>query len=501
MKKSFLVILVIILGQALIAQPTDAKVKADLKAKFPSATNIILRSNGTTGKEWENNEYISVYRRDVSIELPSTNKNYPKVKVMLYGGVRYNVNGTNHTFSKYNPGSEEIIGMPKPNKEELLKFLDDQVLEIFRLAERNEIIGLPSAFEINENTKYSWPSFDRLEFDTWVTYEKLINDIGDAKTIKEAIKIRMYRDENGSWNRIDKGTASIENNKIILSEKKYSAVERAKLKTFEMLLQSKLAEKKINAMQPIDLPAMKDNYEVMNFVHSQFLSADKAKIESMLYQLLASFYFSKTDKNVPTRDGQELIDKILKNTVSGDFIYKNQYCEKPEIKENGNGSIDYWNKDKTAYTRLELGTENNNWKLGGITIYIISTLEKAQKTEATACGNGNLTTVQRGEKNANQKITKNDWVLAYYDSDGYWYPSFYLGYANNYYDIQYFQGNAKSKVRKVIPFMPEVGDKAFVKLQNGQITEVIIKSIKGTDIVIDFNGTDTNYKLSGVMFR
>jgi len=56
-------------------------------------------------------------------------------------------------------------------------------------------------------------------------------------------------------------------------------------------------------------------------------------------------------------------------------------------------------------------------------------------------------------------------------------------------------------VRKVIPFTPEVGDKAFVKLQNGQITEVIIKSIKGTDIVIDFNGTDTNYKLSGVMFR
>jgi hypothetical protein len=433
--------------------------------------------------------------------LEYNNKKYPNVKVMLYGGVRYNVNGSTYTFYKYNPGSEEIIGMPNPKKVEVLKFMNDNLLEIFRLSERNEIIGMPSQFDINENTKYFWPSFDRVEFDTWITSEKFINDIGDAKTFKEAVKIRMYRDENGTWNRIDKGNASIENSKIIISEKKYTAQEKAKLKTFEMLLQSELGNKKMNSLKKIDLPTMKDKYDVMNFVHSQLFSANKDNIESMLYQLLASFHFTKTDKNVLTRNGQELIDKTLKSTVTGDFLYKNQYCEKPEIKENGNGYIDYWNKNKSAYTRLEIGTEDNNWKLGNITIYIISLVDKAEQTENTTCGIGALSAVQRGEKNANKKITKNDWVLAYYDSDGYWYPAFYLGYANNYYDIQYFQGNVKSKVRKVVPFSPEIGDKGFVKLQSGQLKEITIKNVNGTDVVIDFNGTDTVYKLSGIMFK
>lgn len=88
---------------------------------------------------------------------------------------------------------------------------------------------------------------------------------------------------------------------------------------------------------------------------------------------------------VLTNEGNQLLEKTLKATATGSTLYKNQYCEKPEIKETGNGYIEYWNKDKSAYTRLEIGTENSNWKFSGITIYVISTPEKARIIESTPC--------------------------------------------------------------------------------------------------------------------
>ena len=61
--------------------------------------------------------------------------------------------------------------------------------------------------------------------------------------------------------------------------------------------------------------------------------------------------------------------------------------------------------------------------------------------------------------------------------------------------------NSKGKVRKIVPMEILAGDKAFVKLQDGSLKEVTIKSVNGTDVVIDFNGQNTNYKMSGLFFK
>lgn len=484
---------------ALFAQPSDDKVKADIKKEYPHLKITGFKTKGTTSAKWENNVKVLSYARTLTAENKIDDKRCPSCTYFGDYEVWYKVNQGNYSYHKLNPKGGKIQGMPNPNINEILSFLNENKLEIFK-ANANQIIGMPEPFVVDQNTKFNWVDIGHLEFDTWLVYEEFINDIGDARKVKDPKKITLRSDENGNWKfLLTNNSANFQ--REIISEKRYTAKERDKMQTFESLLNSESAKQKVSSLKTITLPNMKDKFEVVDFVHSQFLTADKSTIESMLYQMLPSFYFSKNDKNVLTRNGQELIDKVLQSTVSGDFIYNEQYCPKPELKENGGSYIDYWNKNKTAYTRLEIGTEDNKWKLGNITIYIISLVDKAEQIEKTACGSGALSAVQRGEKNANQKITKNDWVLAYYDSDGYWYPAFYLGFANNYYDIQYFQGNAKSKVRKVIPFSPEVGDKCYVKLQSGQMTEVTIKSIKNTDIVIDFNGKDTNYKLSGVMFK
>jgi hypothetical protein len=499
MKQIYTLLIFSLLGNIGFSQPSESTIKADLKKKFPTATTILLTSAGSTKKEFENNIYQTVYRRDVSITEPSNNPAFPNVKTIHYGAVRYDLTNGKYVFSRYLVGDSELIGMPDPDKGEIMNMVDSNLTEIFRLGIRNEIIGLPQKFELVKDTKFTWHNFNSVTFKAFTSYERFINDIGDAQEEKQVYAIRLYREETGTWNKLI--ASSIESEKTILSTKKYTTAQREQLKSFEMIISTSEAEKKWKSLKPINFPEMKDMHDVKDFVHSYFYGKSSDEIESLLYQMLASFYFVKPDFKVLTSDGKALIDKTLQATATGEFLYKDQFCVTPEIKEVGNGYIDYWNKDKSAYTRLAIGTENNQWKLGGITIYINSIPEKAKAISAVPCGNGVLSVVARGEREGVSKLKLNDVVLAYYETDGLWYPSYYLGYSNYYYDVQYFMDNAKGKVRKVVPYTPTIGDKGWVKTQAGTLVEVTILSVKKLDVEIDFNGTKTPYKLSGIMFK
>jgi hypothetical protein len=416
--------------------------------------------------------------------------------------VKYYVNGSTFTYARFNPSTEELIGMPDPDRNEVIKFVNDNVHEIFRSGQRNQIIGMPGKFELKSDEKFVWKSFDRVEFNVWCTYERFINDIGDAEKITEAFLVRMYRDDNGPWNRLNAGNPTVENGKQVLSTKKYSAAERANIQSFEMLIQTELAEKVWANLAPISIPNFNDIYGVMEFVHGVFMEGDARKTEALLYNMLASFHFVGPDFKVLSRDGAELIPSVMSKVATGEFLYKNQYCPMAEVKEVGNGYIDYWNKDKSAYTRLSVGQEDGKWKLGGITIYMITDLNKARTVEAAACSKTKLSAVERGERKGAASLKAKETVLAFYESDGFWYPATYLSYSNYYFQVQYLIDNSKSSVRKAIPFSVEEGDVAYVKLNDGSIAEIVIHKVVNKDVVeVDFSGQKVQLKVAGLMFK
>lgn len=499
-KNIFLTTCLMLISLISLAQPSDAAIKADLKKSFPTATEITLHGSGSKSRIFENNAYVNVFNRDVTVVVPTNNPNFPGVKVMYYGGVRYNLISGKYSFVRFSPSSEELIGMPDPNREEVNAIIDERIMDVFKLAARNEIIGRPSALTFKQPAKFKWRSFYNVSFEMETTLERYISQIGDAQKVKATYEIILHRDDElGPWVRMH---ASEERSKMeVLSTKKYSASEREQLQSFELILQTELAEKKWASFKPLNVPEMKDMFDVMNYIHGVFMSANPKLIENVLYNFIPSFYFVKPDFKVLTREGGELVEKILGQTSSNDFIYKNQFCEFPELKEQGNGYIDYWNKNKTAYTRLEIGTEHGKWKLGGITIYVISVPDKAREIESAACGDGRLSTVQRGSREGVSNLKRNEMVLAYYETDGYWYPATYLNYSNSYFEVQYLIDKSKGNVRKAIPFSLEPGDKAFVKLNNGSIAEVTIVSVSGENAVINFAGSEVTFKVIGLMFK
>ncbi|MCG9911314.1 MAG: hypothetical protein MH137_08425 [Flavobacteriales bacterium] len=481
-----------------LAQPSAEQVRADVKKQFPTAINIEVVGAGTTKTYVQDGAVKTSHERAVKFVTPSTNKKFPNAKGNHTGSMLYNKNGSVFSFNMFGFGAVEITGMPDPKKEEVLPVVNASKNLLLK-ADANRIIGTPGNFDVAPGTKYVWKNFDDVEFEVVVKFERFINDIGDAETVNQKYRITLQGKDGENWQKVHPSFR--ETDREVLSTKKYSQAERANMKTYDHVLATEEAEKVWAQIKPMNVPDFKDMYEAMDFMHPLFMEGTENSIRNLLYNMLSSSYFRRPDFKVPTQEGTELMNSVMTKVVTGEFLYRDQYCSMPEVKETGTNSIDWWNKDKSAYSRITMVKEEGKWKIGGITMYLISELEKANRVASVTCSKSSLTPIERGERAGVSSLKANDVVLAYYESDGLWYPSFYLSYSNYYYSVQYFVDNKKGMVRKVIPCILEPGDKALVKTTSGGLAEVTIVSINKFDVVIESGGQQINYKMSGLMFK
>lgn len=479
------------------AQPSVTQIKADVKKQFPKATLIDVSAAGKTTKELESSVWQTIHRQNVNVTVPANNAKFPNAKWIFRGAVKYQKAGSGFSFVKFNPGDELLEGMPAPNKEGILTFLNANKSEIF--TNKYSYLSEPQGFELVPTGKLVWLDFDRIQLEVTTTYEKITSTISTEK-IKAKLKIIVYGKDGGSWTKAQTTGGKELDSEVLLEKKKYSVEELEKINTWGDQVDLKEAMVAWARIKPLTVPAFKTVFEAASFVNDILIEGDDMKVRSLMYYMSPSDAFKAPERKVFTRYGKERYEKIMTAAVNGDYLYKEQYCSLIDVKESTQSSVDVYNKDRSSYCRFEFGLENNAWKLTGATMYVLQG-EVGTKLKSLPCTKTSLGTVERGTQQELSKLKVKDHVLAYYESDKLWYPAFYLGYENYYYNIQYFMDNSKGKVRKIVPMEILAGDKAFVKLQDGSLKEVTIKSVNGTDVVIDFNGQNTNYKMSGLFFK
>lgn len=233
----YLILLSMILGSLTsFAQPSDAQIRADLKKKFPTISSVELTPGaGTIKKEFENNTWVTVYRRDVTMISKATDPKLSNVTVKDNGAVRYNLENGKYVFKKYLVGNSTATGIPEPDEKEILALVQSDVEEVFRSGV-NEIIGTPTPFKIAENNKFTWHNANSVSFKVVTDLERFYNSIGDAETVMLVYQIRLYREEGGAWDRFI--ATKVDSECKRLSTKNYSEAERSKIKTYNMILQN-----------------------------------------------------------------------------------------------------------------------------------------------------------------------------------------------------------------------------------------------------------------------
>jgi len=357
MKKSAITLLILMMSIKSFGQvPSNATVIKQIRKRFP--VGKIQLNGSSTSKKRKGIVWHYYYWRHFTLSKKSGNL-VGKIK----SAIIYEKFGNKYVFDNYATITTEVEGM-KFNKKEVSAYLNNN-LEDFLSSKYNDIVNEIPVIIIPKNTKFNWDSPDMVTFNTQVTYSSKTS-YTDVEKATHIYSTMLFRDsKTKKWNRIL--ASEIEGDKKIISKKKYTTNQMDALKTLDELLKEKKSSKKVKGFSSVEEPPVfKSDKQLFYYIHDRLLASTPQKAKAYLYKVLSKNNFQSGS----TLNGytQMWVDKIINNL--NPFQYT--YCQYPKIKEEYEGVISFYDKEKTKSVRYRAVKENGTWKLKEMTYYVPS---------------------------------------------------------------------------------------------------------------------------------
>jgi hypothetical protein len=203
LKLIFASALFLILGSTAIAQPSAAQVKKDVTKTFPGAISIEVIGNGETTEEWEGSTKMYYHRRRVKVvSKTSFDKQLPESRAIVEGLAVYTKQGGNFVYKKYNPGYEELTGMPPVDIDAINKLIKNNICKL--VINCNSVVAQPiSNWYMTKDSKITWYSPTSFSFKIDTLTIKRWRNPTTLDVVEGKADIRFYRDDMQSdWTRV-----------------------------------------------------------------------------------------------------------------------------------------------------------------------------------------------------------------------------------------------------------------------------------------------------------
>lgn len=355
-----LVLFCIFFAKSTLAQPTQNIILSDVKKEMgPNCIEVKVTGKGSLVEENENGSWITYFRIPTTAILKT---DLPGVTRLMKGAAVYTKSGSNFLFKKYNTATGEYIGLPAPNVEEIKLYL--QSLPDLGLGGHANIITDVSSIQL-DNSAPVWHTLLSVSINAEYIYWYKKSDF-ELEQIKEPFELRLYRKSaNEQWFRASLMTpnaAKDKRRKEVLGQKAY-----AKEKTILEKGMLKMSETHLNSLPSVTVPKFNSINEAADWVNALLIEGDPNKAEKMFLMLFHPSQKSETGILYPY--AQELIQKMKLALTNGYSQYNKQFCPEINIKEQPSASsIEWWNKDKTKFCRMNVQFEQSKMYLTELNI-------------------------------------------------------------------------------------------------------------------------------------
>ena len=325
---------------------------------------------------------------------------------------------------------------------------------------------------IPDNTKFNWSSPDQVTFNVKAVYTKKTSNtkVEKAEHIYETMLFREPND--GKWNRIL--ASEIEGAKKIISKKEYGSSEIKNLKTLKVLDSEKQANTTKSTLPSVEAPPVfKSDKQLFYYIHDRLMATTPQMAKAYLYKVLSKEAFQNGHTLKPYT--KMWLDKLIKNLKS----YQYTFCQYPQVKDEQNGMIYFYNKDKSKFVRMVAYNEQGTWKLNLIDYYppsqdIVNRLWKIK---------GNCTEKPNLEVKKNESFAIGDIVDVKFSNGTFPAEVKKQDYYNkNRYFVKMLQGGRSYWVESNV-----MQKSNYKKVEFSVGDNVVVKSSSG-----DFKGTITN---------
>lgn len=378
MKRFSFLLLLLSVFSCTQAQPSHTTIQADIKQQMgANCTLVTVTGTGKTVKEYDNGAWVNYFRVPVNAVLKTDMQGVTR---LMKGAAVYSVNGGRYHFVKYNTGTGEYIGLQQPAASEIVKLIN--TLPDMAMGGLANIVTEVENISIDESSA-TWHTLLSVSVKCTYTYWYKTSNTTLQK-VKAPFDIRLYRKtENSAWHQASliKPNAASDSRKEQLQETKNNQHAQSIL---EQSMQRKAALY-LQSLPDVQLQAFNNAADAAEQLNRLLYEGDAGKAEKAL--LLWIHPSQKNSAGMLNGYAESLLSK-LKQAASNDFSsYKDQYCQQLNIKEKNTQSIEWWNKDKTKFSRLSVQQQNGSWYITDASINLWQSFNavNAQKTGSSTC--------------------------------------------------------------------------------------------------------------------
>jgi len=269
MKKIITLILFSLIVVLAFAQPTDAEITNKLKAEGALEVKF-FSAKGTVHTALTEKYY-----------LRTAESKWKTKKEGIYSwsrsDYRYDYKGGKWSFTRTYFSDSLYEWIPNPTEAEVLKLIKSDIDRYFMGA--GEVIGYES-IKLADKPKWNWESFKTAKCNTEVIYTVKVDEMGNAKKIKEVRTVGMSKDnedKNAPFVRMV-GTRDKSIEPILIENVKYEVEKEespfAKYQQQEETVEEKPAEPTYEKFQINDLVTVNWNGQGKNFYKGKVLKKD-----------------------------------------------------------------------------------------------------------------------------------------------------------------------------------------------------------------------------------
>ncbi|MEZ4774371.1 MAG: hypothetical protein R3D00_14395 [Bacteroidia bacterium] len=341
----------------LIAQPTDAQIKADLTS--PGVTKIELsKTNGA--KVWSSTYQQYYWERGAVITRNAKLAEYPNATIEIGGIARYTIVNGKFSYNRFLTTWNEYKGIPTPTDEDVLEMVK-QNLSSFLVGRYNDIVSELENLRIAEEKNSEWHTANSFSINLACSYEKKISYTETARY--DAIyRVRFYRDAISSpWK---PGFVSSNVSETELSKTTHNADDLRVMPTLASIDEEKKANEALAGLPNVEIPQFQSDVEAFLYIHKILREGTADEFEAMMMKMLAPAYFIEGSKVLLNRNGADMINNNRRIAFEGKSTYSQQYCEDPLIKHRQTNMIEFLNKSKQTYTRISIDKFGGRYERG-----------------------------------------------------------------------------------------------------------------------------------------
>lgn len=368
MKTLITTMFMILLGIIVIAQPSDGTIKAKIQADSPSATNIELLGSGTTSREYSDGAYYNYYRRSYRTTKPTT---YTGISEVYSGSIQYVQSGGSYVFSQYLIGDHWFIGVPDPDKNEILTMLNADLEKYLKNVYYNRVVGELSPITFPADPEYHWHELTSVSFLTKVTYSEKVNST-QVRKAEHTYRVRIYSDEfKGPWKSFNSSREEEDKNagEVIT----YTREELEAIPTLSQLDAENRAKAIMASLPNVgDIPAFQSSTQLFYYIHDIILNKSSDEVKAYLYKVIAPVCYQANSTILLNNGDKEWFDKVVDNHEA----YKACFCPYPTVKAVQSNMIQWYDRNNKRMLRMTATQVEDTWKLTIIDFYPASKTEQ-----------------------------------------------------------------------------------------------------------------------------